>query len=145
MMKCGEASGRWGRHQSSGTYHEESRVHHSPGRRNDLAAASVERLLSDDGVQDFKLDIPDGWGQQKDWVMATLKLMWKQGFCLIWRTFVTQRSLPGAPLEALNNAVFDWAEQRLVHLHRRSKHLQLAITKKKKNILSWDVLRSKNH
>lgn len=53
------------------SHHEESRVHHSPGCRNDLASSSVERLLSDDCIQDLKLHIPDGWGQQKHWVMAT--------------------------------------------------------------------------
>lgn len=53
------------------SHHEESGVHHSPGCRDDLASSSVERLLSDDCVQDLKLDISDGWGQQKDWVMET--------------------------------------------------------------------------
>lgn len=32
-------------------------------------------------------------------------------------TLVTQRPLPGAPLEALDDAVLHRAEQRLVHLH----------------------------
>lgn len=31
-------------------------------------------------------------------------------------TLVTQRPLPGAPLEALDDAVLDRAQQRLVHL-----------------------------
>jgi len=57
-MKAGGASGRGG--GGGGSHHEESRVHHSPGGRDDLAAASVERLLSDDCVKDLKLDIPDG-------------------------------------------------------------------------------------
>lgn len=47
-------------------HHEESRVHHPPGRGDDLAPSSVERLLSNDGIEDLKLDIPDGWEQQKD-------------------------------------------------------------------------------
>lgn len=38
-------------------------------------------------------------------------------------TLVTQRALSSAPLEALNDAVFDGAEQRLVHLHgKRRRH-----------------------
>lgn len=37
-------------------------------------------------------------------------------------TLITQRALPGAPLEALNNAVFDGAEQRLVHLQGKMHH-----------------------
>lgn len=47
----------WGR---VGAHHEESRVHHSPGCRDDLPSSSVERLLSDDGIQDLKLHVPDG-------------------------------------------------------------------------------------
>lgn len=40
-------------------HHEEGGVHHSSGCRYDLAPASVERLLSNDGIQDLKLDVPD--------------------------------------------------------------------------------------
>lgn len=42
-------------------------------------------------------------------------------------TLVTQRPLPGAPLEALNDAVFDRAQQRLVHLRQkyRNTHTEL--------------------
>lgn len=40
-------------------HHEEGGVHHSSGCRDHLAPASVERLLSNDGVQDLKLDVPD--------------------------------------------------------------------------------------
>lgn len=50
--------------------------------------------------------------------------------CLSWKllklllllrplTLVAQRPLPGAPLEALHDAVFDRAQQRLVHLRHR--------------------------
>lgn len=41
-------------------------------------------------------------------------------------TLITQRPLPGAPLEALNDAVFDRAQQRLVHLRQkyRKTHTQ---------------------
>lgn len=42
------------------THHEEGGVHHSSGCRYDLTAPSVERLLSNDSVQDLKLDVPDG-------------------------------------------------------------------------------------
>lgn len=70
--KSGGANGRWGE-QWGGAHHEESRVHHSPGCGDDLPSTSVERLLSDDCIQDFKLDISDSWGQQKHWVMVALR------------------------------------------------------------------------
>lgn len=122
------------------SHHEESRVHHSPGCRNDLASSSVERLLSDDCIQDLKLHIPDGWGQQKHWVMATDHWWGITHFpcakCLMLKekggkkrevtelTLITERAFPGAPLETLNNAVFDWAEQRLVHLQRGKQDIE---------------------
>lgn len=44
-------------------------------------------------------------------------------------TLVTQRPLPGAPLEALNDAVFDRAQQRLVHLRQKygNTHTELQL------------------
>lgn len=48
-------------------------------------------------------------------------LSWK--LLLLPLTLVAQRPLPGAPLEALHDAVFDRTQQRLVHLrHRGVKH-----------------------
>lgn len=38
-------------------------------------------------------------------------------------TLVTQRPLPGSPLEALNDAVFDRAQQRLVHLQKKTRQV----------------------
>lgn len=48
----------WGR--GRGTHHEEGRVHHPPGRGDDLASAAVQRLLRHQRVQDLELDVPDG-------------------------------------------------------------------------------------
>lgn len=42
------------------THHEEGRVHHPPGRGDDLASAAVQRLLRHQRVQDLELDVPDG-------------------------------------------------------------------------------------
>lgn len=58
--------------RGKGAHHEESRVHHSPGCWDDLPSSSVERLLSDDGIQDLELHIPDGCGQQRDGVKPTV-------------------------------------------------------------------------
>lgn len=122
-MKRWKEQRRCGRER--GPHHEESRVHHSPGCGDDLASSSVERLLGDDCVQDFKLDIPDGWGRRKARGSSTLK---KEKCCVVndlclgvKLTLITQRTLPGAPLEALNDAVFDWAEQSFVHLQGKTK------------------------
>lgn len=41
-------------------HHEEGGIHDSPGGRNDLAASSVQRLLSYDRVQNLKLHVTNG-------------------------------------------------------------------------------------
>lgn len=55
--RSGGTNGGWADEK---THHEEGRVHYSSGRRYDLTAPSVEGLLSNDSIQDLKLDIPNG-------------------------------------------------------------------------------------
>lgn len=99
------------------THHEEGGVHHSSGRRYDLPPSSVERLLSNDGVQDLKLDVPNSCRRESR-VIPTREntLRKKTPPPLPTLTLIAQGPLPGAPLEALNDAVFNRAQQRLVHL-----------------------------
>lgn len=97
------------------THHEEGGVHHSSGCRYDLPPSSVERLLSNDGVQDLKLDVPNSCGRESR-MIPTRKSTLRNPPPLPTLTLIAQGPLPGAPLEALNDAVFNRAQQRLVHL-----------------------------
>lgn len=44
-----------------------------------------------------------------------------------WLTFITQGALPGSPLKPLNDAVFNRAEQRLVHLKKTPQRFCLKV------------------
>ena len=65
-----------------------------PGCGDDLPAAPVDGLVGDDSVQDFELAVPDG--------------------------FLAERALSRAPLESLDNAVLDRAQESLVNLRGES-------------------------
>lgn len=78
----------------------------------------MERLLSNDGIQDLKLDVPDGCGDVRVITRngETSDTNRDKRALIQTLTLITEGPLPGAPLEALNDAVFDRAQQRLVHL-----------------------------
>lgn len=113
-----------------GAHHEESRVHHSPGCRDDLPSTSVKGLLSDDCIQDFKLDISDSWGQQKHWVMVaprrknTMHNADDGGWWSISSSSGTQNNIPtNLTLQSLSGYSSIWKEEMNLRSSQRGPSL----------------------